>query len=462
MPIPGLNDMKERLLSVCYRIAILREIKFFENYYKISKGQRTDLNPVLKKIKEERDNQLKSVPKSTQENLKRIDSMAAKLYRDGSKAYLNVFKSMDNHKTTLNGQYQHLLSLIETKNNQKIIPETYSVNSKNIKIYNKSSADMSEVKSGTVNAIITSPPYYGMVDYGTGKNQIGMESSIDTYLNNLIVIFIECYRILRDDGSLFVNINDCVIGGKYQAVPQKFVLRMLEQKWILNDELLWIKNNPTYSHGKRSVRSHEHIFHFVKSADFVYNDGWLTGLTDPNNSISYGTGKENAKLLSGLDFRDSVLSRNASNTLRLREACLKEKGFFLTQIPTFPIDLPLICGLLSTKEHDLIVDCFAGTSTTGEFAQKFNRQFRGYEIKPEFVLASAVRLGIKIPPLEIIRLQAQKKEMIAPKVQGQKPPATMPKRIHAPKMKRIAPKVRGQKTPFEIIRVQSQKKKMKV
>ena len=90
-------------------------------------------------------------------------------------------------------------------------------------------------------------------------------------------------------------------------------------------------------------------------------------------------------------MRDGVLSTNAANTAELRKQC-EDEGFHLTHSATFPLDVPAICGLLSTKEGDTILDCFAGTSTVGQFALSFNRRFIGYDMNPEFIKASEVRL----------------------------------------------------------------------
>ncbi|MGA1977026.1 MAG: DNA methyltransferase [Bacteroidales bacterium] len=376
---------------------ILKEIKFFEEYYKVKQGQRTDLDPELKKIKEDRDEFLKTVPRDTRDKIKRIDEMASDLYGKDSKKYKSVFQSLDNQKTTLNGQYQTLLDVTKRKHNETIVPKTYSIDSEWTKIYDKSSADMSEIESGTINTVITSPPYFQMKDYGTGKEQLGMESTVDKYLDNLMIVFKECFRVLRKDGSCFVNINDCVINGKYQAVPHKFLLRMLDLGFIFNDELLWIKSNPTYSRGNRSVRSHEPIFHFVKSENFYYNDEWLKNLVDPENAISIGSSYTDPKVISGLDFRDGVLKTNVSSTAELRKESKGKRGFHLTHNATFPLEVPTICALLTTKEEDTILDCFSGTSVVGDFCRKNYRYFIGYELKSEFVLASEVRL-VKVPP----------------------------------------------------------------
>ena len=212
-------------------------------------------------------------------------------------------------------------------------------------------------------------------------------------LKLLIVIFKECFRVLREDGSCFVNINDCVIGGKYQAVPHRFVLKMLDLGFQLNDELFVDSRvTPNSTHGKRSVRSHEPIFHFVKSSDFYYNDEWLQDLTDKEDKITYGINKTNPKVRSGMDFRKGVLTTNVANTGDLRSKC-KEEGFHLTHSATFPIDVPAICGLLTTREGDTILDCFTGTSTVGLFARSNNRKFVGYDMNPEFIKASEVRIG---------------------------------------------------------------------
>ena len=440
MDIKSISTNQQRIKSYT---DILNEINFYEEHYKIKKGQRTDLNLELKKIKEERDEFLKAVPRDTRDKIKIIDKMASDLFGKDSKKYKSIFSSLDNQKTTLNGQYQTLLDITKRKHNESIVPKTYDIKSNWTTIYNKSSEEMSEIESGTINCVITSPPYFQMKDYGTGKEQIGMENTVDKYLDNLMVIFKECYRVLRDDGSCFVNINDCVIGGKYQAVPHKFLLKMLNLGFIFNDELLWIKRNPTYTRGKRSVRSHEPIFHFVKSEDFYYNDEWLLNLEDPKSSVSYGADKTDPKVISGLDFREGVLKTNVSSTAELRKESKDKRGFHMTHGATFPLTVPTICALLTTKEEDTILDCFSGTAVVGEFARKNYRYFIGYEFKPEFVLASEVRL-VKIPPpgAEIFGQTARQEfleENVYPKWEEEKKTNKIkyepPKEVFTPKQK---------------------------
>jgi len=371
----------------------LREIEFFEQYYAIKKGGRTDRNPELKKKKEQRDAALSYMSSDTIDKLKSINKVASELYGKDSREYQKVFQKLDEGQSTLSGMNQHLIDLKKRKHNEQVIPEKYQIVSPKSTVYNHSSANMTEIKDGAIQAIITSPPYFQMKDYGTGKEQLGMERSVDAYLDNLMPIFLECFRVLADDGSLWVNINDCADNGEYNAIPHLFVARMRKMGWKFNDEILWIKRNPTYTRGKRSVRSHEPIFHLVKSDKFFYTDDWLKGLTDPDNLISYGTNNVNPKLISGLDFRDGVLRTNVANTSELKKNCWEKKGFYMTHNATFPIDVPTVCGLLTTEPGDTILDCFSGTSSVGEFAILTNRNFIGYEVKPEFVMASEVQIG---------------------------------------------------------------------
>ena len=218
-----------------------------------------------------------------------------------------------------------------------------------------------------------------MKDYGNGENELGQEIQVEVYLLNMMKVFKECYRVLKSDGSLFVNLNDCVLSGEYKAVPHYFVVAMLKMGWKLNDELIWLKNNPTYTRGKRSVRSHEPIFHFVKSSEFYYNDSWLKEIEDCDAKMSYGTKQSSPKIKSSIDYRDGVLITNVSSTKELKKAS-KEDGFNLTFSATFPLAVPAICGLLSTQKGDTILDCFTGTSTTGKFALEFDRNFVEYDV----------------------------------------------------------------------------------
>jgi len=161
----------------------------------------------------------------------------------------------------------------------------------------------------SVHTIVTSPPYYGLRDYGV-DGQIGLEVTPDEYIANLVAVFRECKRILRDDGTLWVNIGDSYVSntgdrnkvGGFQANPNKdrllaesamsfnkksgdlkskdligipwmlaFALRA--DGWWLRQDIIWHKPNPMPESVKdRCTKAHEYIFLLSKSAKYYYDN----------------------------------------------------------------------------------------------------------------------------------------------------------------------------------------------
>jgi len=251
---------------------------------------------------------------------------------------------------------------------------------------------MNELGDKSIACIVTSPPYFQMRDYGTGANQRGLENDTDTYINGLVHDMSDCKRVLKDDGSLWVNLNEAVIGGHYNVIPHRFVIAMVNDGWIFNDEIIWIKNNANFNQSKRCIRAHEYIFHFVKKSSYYYDVAWLENVTDTDNRISFGTGGKISHLISSMDFRENILRTNGNNMESLRKEC-KTEGFNLTHSAGFPLTIPLIPILTTSKKGDTILDIYSGTATTGESAILAGRKYVGYEIKTEFIMGSMVRLN---------------------------------------------------------------------
>ena len=98
-----------------------------------------------------------------------------------------------------------------------------------------------------------------------------------------------------------------------------------------------------------------------------------------------------SKLASAMDFRGSIVRTNGNNMDHLRGDS-KEYGFYLTHNAAFPLSIPAMAILCTSKVGDTILDIYSGTGTTGEAALVLERNYIGYEVKPEFVLSSAVRM----------------------------------------------------------------------
>lgn len=373
-------------------VQIASEIRFFDEYYSIRRGERTDLNPQMKLVRDEKLSAYNSIGKYTVDKIKSIEKKVKELHGDDINKINSELSKVDKGGVSLNQIDKNLDRELLKKMNTRSVPTQYEYKKEGVSIFNKSCDNMGELESKSIQTILTSPPYFKMRDYGTGKNQLGNERELNDFINNLVTLFEDSKRVLKDNGSLFVNINDCVIDGQYQGVPELFLLEMKKRGWLYIDQYLWLKANPQFNQSKRSIRNFEPIFHFVKSPNYYFNDSWLEEYMDEENRISMGTKKKFPRLVSGIDFRGNVLTNIGSNTLELRKKCL-DKGFLMEHSATFPISLPLIFILSSTKPGDTVLDMFNGTATTGEASILTNRKYVGYELNPQFVMASEVRLS---------------------------------------------------------------------
>jgi len=370
-----------------------KEMELYKKLFPIKRGQRTDMFPQFKELKEERDNHLSSISKDTKDKLSYIGSTCKELYPDEPKKLEGYFNEIDSGKSSLNKVYKKVKSL-HTKSKCKNEVERGDYKEGSITIFNKSSETMEELGNESVNVSISSPPYWTMKEYQLDENQLGQEDTIEEYIENLKKHYSEVFRILRNDGSLFVNISDCCRNGEYQLVPQRFVLMMKSIGFRLNDEFQWLKKNPRPTLGKRSIRRHEPIYHFVKSKNFYYNEEWLKTSIDETNSFTIGTTKDSPKLTSSLDFYGGVLKTGVASTTNLKNKC-EEEGVMLDHQATFPLDVPMICLLMTSKPNDVILDNFSGTSVTGQAVLELGegRKYFGYEPSLEYMIASKIRLS---------------------------------------------------------------------
>jgi len=383
-------------------LEILREIEFYEQYYSVGKGRRTDLCPQAAQVKEEKDQALGQIGRYRVNTLKSIKKKCVELYGEDNTKVDELLSSVESGKSSLNKVNEQLERESNKRMNKKNVPAFYEFHTENVDIYNKSCIDLSELEDGSVQTVVTSPPYFDLRDYGIGKDQLGLQETAKAFIDELVPYFDEVKRVVKDEGSLFVNINDRIKNGQYQMVPEMFLIEMVKRGWRYVDKYLWLKPNPQYTPNKGSVRNFEPIFHFVKSEDYYFDREWLKHIEDEKEGIKhvenvkagviygYKSGKS-PKLFSGLDFRDNILKNNAGNTYELRKKC-KEEGFHMEHSATFPLSLPSIFILSTSRPGDTVLDIFSGTSTTGEVALITDRRYVGYELNPQFVMASEIRL----------------------------------------------------------------------
>ena len=388
--IVALSTNKQRKKS---KLDIFNEMEFIKKYFNVGQGSRTDLNPQLKEESDRKKSAMSGISKYDRDQVNKAQRLSSELFGESANDVLKTeLAKVDKGQGSLNSLVKRLEKQANDQVNKQVVPDTYELNLGDVKVFNHTCEDMFELADKTVASIVTSPPYFAMRNYGNGEAELGLEKDREDYIKNLINIFKECHRVLKDDGSLMVNINEKVEGGFYQGVVYQFVGEMLKNGWSLNDEIIWLKNNPVYTGGNRTVRSHEYIFHFVKKGctTFYYDTELAKKVSDPNGFCVYGTDNK-PKFFSGMDFRGNALRTNVANTGELRKQC-KEEGFHLTHSATFPLEVPTLLVLLTSKPGDLIVDPFNGTGSVGEICRYTGRSYVGYELNPQFVMATEVRM----------------------------------------------------------------------
>ena len=181
------------------------------------------------------------------------------------------------------------------------------------KIYNENCIDgMKKIPDGYVDMIITSPPYYNLRDYGE-LNQIGQESSVDEYLNNLLLVFDETRRILKDTGSCWINISDVYDKQSLLCIPDRLKIKMVERGWICRNEIIWHKPNAMPSSAKnRFNNDYEKMLFFTKKRKYFFETQY-----EPLKSFQPKGGVKNHK---------STKYENVEQEAAVRQGMNKKRG----------------------------------------------------------------------------------------------------------------------------------------
>jgi DNA modification methylase len=150
---------------------------------------------------------------------------------------------------------------------------------------------LKQFPSNFVDCIITSPPYFKVRNYQVA-GQLGQENTVEEYISELIKVFSEIKRVLKDTGSCWVNIGDCYIDKRLQLIPQRFAIAMTDNNWICRNQIVWHKPNamPTSSKDRFTV-DYEPFYFFTKSGRYYFETQYedqKTDLTDRTSSIKFG------------------------------------------------------------------------------------------------------------------------------------------------------------------------------
>lgn len=381
-----------------------KELVLIDSLFNISKGSRTDLNIQLMEESVLKRRFLSVIPTYTVNNIKRAIKILRELeIPNSTDELLKNIEKIDKGEFSLNAYIKKLEKELEEKLLKENVPEFYEIHRDGFTVYNDDSYSKPNIPDKSIATIVCSPAYRGMRKYGDDPNELGSEKTKEEYVEKLVKHFKECHRLLKDDGSLFVNINEGVqekvnegvIEKGYEGSVHLFVVELLKTGlFVLNDELIWTKTNPVYTAGNRFVRSHEFVFHFVKSSNkgFKYNTGIYPFIRDKKGMCVYGADKLHPKILSYFELRENTFFTNVANTGGLRKLC-KSQGLPMDHTATFPLSVPALLILLTTDEGDTVMDIFSGTSVVGEACVMLGRNYIGFEKYAQYVKATEVRIN---------------------------------------------------------------------
>lgn len=247
------------------------------------------------------------------------------------------------------------------------------------KVYIKSSQDMSEVPSGSVNLIITSPPYWSLKDYGT-DDQIGFgSSSYQAYLDELNKVWKECVRVLAPDGKLCINIMPFLLTGK----AAKFDRR--ETRLVLDDISNFLNStNEMFQFGlyiwdKRKITRFSSFgsYPFPPNIFSTYPYEWITIFSKQGKRKPVDKEIKEKSKLTTKEWQDWAIN----SIWEMQPARAKSEN----HPAPFPEELPRRLIKLYSFWGDTVLDPFLGTGTTCKVAMELGRKGIGYELNKDYL-----------------------------------------------------------------------------
>ena len=252
---------------------------------------------------------------------------------------------------------------------------------------------LSSLEEKSVNTCVTSPPYWGLRDYGT-DDQLGLEKTPEKFVENLVNVFREVRRVLRDDGTVWLNLGDSYLSNKQLGgIPWRVAFALQSDGWYLRQDIIWHK--PTHmpeSVTDRCTKSHEYIFLLSKSPKYYYDNEAIKEetLTQDNQNRDRETTKLNntpgRTKMSGLKT-NNYETKNKRSVWSVAPIPYKEAHF-----ATYPPELIKPCILAGCPEGGTVLDPFGGSGTTAQVASNLNRNAILCELNPEYVDIAKGRL----------------------------------------------------------------------
>lgn len=239
------------------------------------------------------------------------------------------------------------------------------------------------LSAGSVHTCVTSPPYFGLRDYGH-DGQIGLEETPAQFVAKLVAVFAEVQRVLRDDGTLWLNLGDSWKNKQLLGVPWRVALALQDFGWYLRQELIWDKPNQMPENvPDRCTKSHEHIFLLSKSAHYYFDQ---CAIREP--AVQAGRVRNDRfggnKYGKGVKHSDGSMFTGSDTRNRRSVWTVPTRPFRGAHFATFPEQLIEPCILAGAPAGGVVLDPFMGAGTTAVVAERLGRQWVGCELNPTY------------------------------------------------------------------------------
>ena len=205
-----------------------------------------------------------------------------------------------------------------------------SSESRNALVRGDSETVLREVPDASIDCVITSPPYWGVREYD-GESGLGLEDSVDEFVDDLLAIISEVQRVLKPEGSFWLNLGDTYQDKDLVGVPWRTALALKDrQDWLLRNDVIWnkVKGNPSAADDRLRVM-HEYVFHFVKQPSYYYDDDAIREAEDfeltynDNGDVVSPTGVSGARYRRQIKANDTLSEEERQHALEALEAHLE-------------------------------------------------------------------------------------------------------------------------------------------
>ena len=265
---------------------------------------------------------------------------------------------------------------------------------------------LSRLNDSSVDTVVTSPPYYGPRDYESDI-QIGHEKTIEDYVDTLVEIFGAVRRVLRPEGTLWLNLGDKYLNGQLQGLPWRVALALQADGWVLRSDIIWHKPNAMPSAVKnRPTTDHEYIFLLTRSTKDYYYDadairephvtftnqsrmkGGRKHLGKRGGTPEAGKNRGNPNLHDGRwDQAFHPKGRNKRTVWSMPLSKYRDAHFAV-----FPESLVEHCVKAGSPPKGVVLDPFCGSGTTGLVSLRIERDFIGIDCSQRYCDMASERL----------------------------------------------------------------------